>query len=323
VVVAATTLVVLALPLPAAAERVLIPGPVIAPLHTAKTQLAPFDNSPFPYRGEWPGQGKPFLDVVDGEKRGHTSPRGGVYWEHLTYSDRRALLHLPRGFDSRRPALMVVYFHGNQARLERDVRDRQQVPRQLAQSGLNAALVAPQFAVNALDSSAGRFWEKDVFARFVAEAADRLARLHGDARAAKTFAAMPVVLVAYSGGYHPAAFALNVGGANARVRGVILLDAPYGEEDFFSTWLAANRAAFLVSAYAKPARSYNMKLQSLLTDAGVRFQTTLPARIAPGTVAFFDSGDATVHNDFVTRAWVNDPLKVLLSRIAGFSRTGR
>jgi hypothetical protein len=66
-----------------------------------------------------------------------------------------------------------------------------------------------------------------------------------------------------------------------------------------------------------------MKLQSLLNDAGIRFQTTLPARIAPGTVAFHDAGDAPVHNDFVTKAWVADPLKLLLARIAGFARPGR
>jgi len=44
----------------------------------------------------------------------------------LTYSDRRALLSIPRGFDARRPAVIVVFLHGNLATLARDVRDRQQ-----------------------------------------------------------------------------------------------------------------------------------------------------------------------------------------------------
>ena len=110
----------------------------------------------------------PFLDAADGERHGHTSLRGGIYWEDQTYSDRRVLLYIPKGFDPRRPALIVVFFHGNGATLARDVRDRQQVPRQVAESGLNAVLVAPQFAVDALDSSAGRFWEPGVFAQFLA-----------------------------------------------------------------------------------------------------------------------------------------------------------
>ena len=63
--------------------------------------------------------------------------------------------------------------------LERDVHRRQQVPRQVAESGLNAVLVAPQLAVDAADSSAGRFYDAGAFRRFVEEAAVRLARLHG------------------------------------------------------------------------------------------------------------------------------------------------
>ena len=63
--------------------------------------------------------------------------------------------------------MIVVFFHGNGATLTRDVRNRQQVPRQIVESGLNAVLVAPQFAVDAADSSAGRFWEPGVFAQFM------------------------------------------------------------------------------------------------------------------------------------------------------------
>ena len=78
-----------------------------------------------------------------------------------------------------------MFFHGNGATLTRDVRNRQQVPRQIVESGLNAVLVAPQFAVDAADSSAGRFWEPGVFAQFLSEAADQLARLHGDCARAR------------------------------------------------------------------------------------------------------------------------------------------
>src|SRR5580704_4980087 len=52
----------------------------------SKLQLVEFDSSPFPYDGEIPENGKPFLDVVSGDRRGHTSPRGGVYWEDMAYS---------------------------------------------------------------------------------------------------------------------------------------------------------------------------------------------------------------------------------------------
>ena len=77
------------------------------------------------------------------------SPRGGVYWEDATYNDRHVLLAASQNFDSRSPGDLVIFFHGNEATLSRDVVDRQQAPRQLADSGLNGVLIAPQMAVDA------------------------------------------------------------------------------------------------------------------------------------------------------------------------------
>ena len=74
-----------------------------SPLPVTRNALVPFDVSPFPYRGIAPKTGKPFLDVEEGERRGRNAPRGGVLWEDATYSDRRVLLSIPRGFDIRRP----------------------------------------------------------------------------------------------------------------------------------------------------------------------------------------------------------------------------
>ena len=292
-----------------------------APMPAAKLQLVPFETTPFPYSGIVPDKGVPFLDVVNGERRGHTSLRGGVHWEDLTYSDKRVLLSIPRGFDIRRPALIVVFFHGNLATLTRDVRNRQQIPRQVEQSGLNAVLVAPQFAVDALDSSSGRFWEPGVFAKFLDEAVGKLANLHGDAQARIAFERAPVVIAGYSGGYNPAAFALAVGGANQRVHGVMLFDGLFAELDKFADWLAKRPPAFFLTAYGKAAHTEHAELQRMLTDRGVGFGTTLPARLTPGSVTLLAVGDDVRHNDFMTRAWVADPLKAALARIPDFART--
>jgi hypothetical protein len=298
-----------------------VPKRELAPLPASKTALVPFENSPFPYRGDVPEKKQPFLDVIDGERLGHNSARGGTYWEDQTYSDQRVLLHIPRGFDPRRPALMIVYFHGNEATLSRDVRKRQEVPRQVTESGLNAALVAPQFAVNALDSSPGRFWEPGAFAQFVNEAGERLTALYGDDRARGAFHGAPIVVAAYSGGYSPAAFVLYSGHVDDRLRGVLLFDALYGEYDKFANWLTRRPPAFFVSAFGKAARDDNATLQRLLKERGVRFQQSLPSTLARGSVSFISVADDIKHNDFMTESWVNDPLKVVLRRIAGFSRT--
>ena len=286
---------------------------------TPRLDLVAFETSPFPYRGNIPEQGTPFLNVNDGGRLGHASPRGGTYWEDQTYSDRRALLYIPRGFDPRRPAVMIVYFHGNNSTLERDVRDRQGVPRQVADSGLNAVLVAPQFAVDARDSSAGRFWEPGVFGEFLHEAAGHLAELSGNNALQGVFDQMPVIIVAYSGGYMPASAALDVGNVGGRVEGVILLDALYGETGKFADWIARRDSAFFFSAYSKSTRDQNLELQRMLSERGVSFDAGLSERLGQGSVTFLDVGDVE-HNDFVSQAWAQDPLQRLLSRIGGYSR---
>jgi hypothetical protein len=286
----------------------------------ASVELASFKNSAFPYHGLIPnyqetGKSRPFLDVDDNGRFGHSSPRGGIHWEDQTYSDRSVLLAAPHSFDPARPAMIVVFFHGNNATLARDVIARQQIVRQLADSGLNAVLVAPQLAVDAPDSSAGRFWSPGGFAAFLSEAQTKLGDLYPNARGA--FRRMPVIIVAYSGGYLPAAYSLSVGGDGARVRGVVLLDALYGERDKFVSWAEGpGRNAFFLSAYSTSSREGNEAVRAALEAAGVKTVSGLPAELSPGVAAFVDAG-AVDHNDFVTSAWGGAPLRDIFSRIGG------
>ena len=126
-------------------------------------------SSAFPYFGNNPRSDAPFLNITKGERQGHRSYGGRVYWQDETYNDNRVLVHVPENFDARKPGVIVVFFHGNGATLERDVRDRQLVPQQISDSGVNAVLLAPQLAVDAADSSAGKFWQPGGFKRFMDE----------------------------------------------------------------------------------------------------------------------------------------------------------
>jgi len=282
--------------------------------------FAEFKTSAFPYRGAIPAdadtkeRAKPFLDVNADGRLGHTSPRGGLLWEDTTYNDRHVLLAAGQNFDPSQPGVIVVYFHGNQSILARDVVDRQQTVRQLAQSNLNAVMVAPQLAVDAPDSSAGNFWRPGAFAQFLDEAAGKLAEQYpGTSR--WTFQRMPVIVVAYSGGYMAAAYSLVEGGADDRVRGVALLDALYGEVDKFARWIESSRGgAFFVSAYSASTREQNAALRTQLQRAGVAVENRLPDSLGPGVVAFVDSGDVN-HDSFVNVAWTGDPLSAVLSRV--------
>lgn len=285
----------------------------------ARLAFVEFEHAPFPYEGVVPGTNSSFLNVSQGTRRGHRARSGRIFWQDETYRDRRVLLYIPRGFDPSRPAAIVVFFHGHGTILRRDVLNRQRVPTQIAASGSNTVLVAPQFAVNAPDSSAGKFWQPGGFARFLREAELRLAALHGNPQAAQAFAKMPVVLVAYSGGYLATAWSLKVGGAQERVRGVILLDALYGELDTFAEWIAKNRNNFFISAYTSSTQRKNAALMALLNERQIRHETRLRPGSWPQGVTFLAAPSAN-HWNFVTRGWVDEPIRYLLSRLEDYRR---
>ncbi|EJW13432.1 hypothetical protein A33M_3852 [Rhodovulum sp. PH10] len=266
----------------------------------ARTELIAFDNSAFPYDGRNPRSG------TGGRSR----------WQAARYRDDRVLMHIPRGFDPHRPGVIVVFFHGHGATLSRDVRDRQLVPEQISESGVNAVLLAPQLAVDAADSSAGKFWEPGGFSRFLNESAGRLARLYGDPDTEKLFSRMPVVVVGYSGGYVPTAWSLHVGGLGNRIRGVLLLDALYGELDKFASWIGKHRNAFFVSAYTHYTKRRDDELARMLSSRGIRVARELDGPLTPGTVAFLATGEGIRHRDYVTRAWTRNPIEDVLVRMA-------
>jgi hypothetical protein len=287
----------------------------------AQVAYVEFKNSAFPYHGAIPASedgedsGKPFLNVDENGRLGHKSSRGGVHWEDETYNDRHVLVAASPDFNPKAAGVIVVYFHGNNATLARDVVGRQHAPRQVAASRLNAVLVAPQMAVDARDSSAGNFWRDGGFAAFLDEAETKIAKYYPDATRAD-FERMPVVIVAYSGGYLPAAFSLAHGGARDRVKGVVLLDALYGEPDKFARWIEQERGrAFFVSSYSTSSAKENQAMRARLERDGVPTVSGVPSILVPGTVAFVDAGDVP-HEDFVSYAWTSDPLTDVLSRVS-------
>jgi len=280
------------------------------------TTLVSMKSSAFPYFGNNPRTDAPFLNVGSGDRRGHRSYGGRVYWQNETYNDSRVLVHVPETFDINKPGVIVVFFHGNGATLERDVRDRQLVPQQITDSGVNAVLLAPQLAVDAADSSAGKFWQAGGFKRFLDESAGQLARLYGDPKSAQAFANMPVVIVGYSGGFLPTAWSLDVGGATNRVRGVLLLDAVYGELDKFASWIENNRSGFFVSSYTHYTRPHDRELMSMLRNKGISVSESMEGPLRPGSVVFVQTRDGITHRSYVTQAWTEFPIKQVLTKMA-------
>jgi hypothetical protein len=260
------------------------------PMAEAKTEITDFATAPFPYHGSEHG------------------PRdSGIY------SDDHVLLHIPAGFDPRKPAVMVVFFHGHGATLARDVRDRQKLPEQISAAGANAVLVAPQFAYDAADSSSGKFWEEDGFKRFLNEAAQKLSVMYGDPHSTFTFANMPIVLVSYSGGYGPALSVLARGGANARIKGIVMLDSLYAGIDQFADWIADHRSTFFISSYTGGTARHNAELEHALDERSVPYGSTLRTGHLQGMVTFMSVDKR--HRDYVTNAWADFPITDVLTRM--------
>jgi hypothetical protein len=280
------------------------------------TTLVSMRSSAFPYSGDNPASEAPFLNISKGDRRGHRSYSGRVYWQDETYSDSRVLVHIPENFDASKPGVIVVFFHGNGATLERDVRDRQLVPQQISDSGVNAVLLAPQMAVDAADSSAGKFWQPGGFKRFMTESIDNLARLYGDRASAKAFAKMPIVIVGYSGGFLPTAWSLEVGGISDRVRGVVLLDAVYGELDKFASWIENHRTGFFVSSYTHYTAPRDRELMHMLREKGITVSENMDRPLRPGSVVFVQTGEGITHRDYVTQAWTKNPIEQVLLKMA-------
>jgi hypothetical protein len=280
------------------------------------TTLISMKSSAFPYFGENPRSEASFLNVSSGDRKGHRSYSGKVYWQDETYNDSRVLVHVPEHFDAKKPGVIVVFFHGNGATLERDVRDRQLVPQQISDSGVNAVLLAPQLAVDAADSSAGKFWQPNGFKRFMEESTSHLARLYGDPNSAKAFANMPIVIVGYSGGFLPTAWSLEVGGISKRVGGVILLDAVYGELEKFASWIENNRGGFFVSSYTRYTKRRDQELMAMLREKGISYREDMEGPLKPGSVVFVQTRDGVTHRSYVTQAWTEHPVKDVLVKMA-------
>jgi hypothetical protein len=296
------------------------PSPVSRPISPpqAQTKLVAFETAPFPYHGAQPGGG-PFLNSGGQGRRAHRTGRGQVLWEDQTFADNRVLLHIPAGFDPGRPSVLVVFFHGWGATLTRDVLERQRVAEQVSASGANAVLVAPQFAFDARDSSAGKFWQPGAFRRFLDEAAYKLAREYGDPASERRFATAPIILAAYSGGFLPAAFSLQDGGVTDRVRGVVLLDAAYGRLDTFANWIGKDKSGFFLTAYTQYTQGHNSELKSMMAARGIAVHSSLGSELSPGTATFIGTGREASHMSYVTRAWADDPLKIILTKLPEFA----
>lgn len=277
--------------------------------------VARLQQAPFPYDGNFGDTGQPFFDaqLPSTGGRAHVTGDGKVYGEAEHYRDDRVLFHLPSGFDARRRFSIVVFFHGHGSEIVETVGRELDIAGQIERSGRNLILVAPQLALKAADSSPGKLFGRLGFKRLLDEAAGVLASRLGPASLAALRAA-PVIVSAFSGGYRAAAFSADRGGVGARLAGMMLLDALYGDIELIERWLVARRrGAFFVSLFGESTQWYQARLAEALWARGLRYRADLPARLAAGQRIFLrvDTG----HGAIPLEGPPADPLAQMLARL--------
>ena len=162
-------------------------------------------------------------------------------------------VHVPPGFDATNRAGLVVYFHGwngcVQAALgDRDVpcseggpaRPPSHLASQLDEAGVNALLVAVELRADAATGESGqlagagglRALLRELFETHLGAALGA----PGPPCVLPVDAFQRVMLVAHSGGYQAAASALAMGDL-PQVTDMVLLDALYGADEVFASWV--------------------------------------------------------------------------------------
>jgi hypothetical protein len=248
------------------------------------TLIARLENAPFPYRGLVGDTKTPFFDRrdPDTQERLHSIGPELAYPERPHYSDNRVLIHVPPHFKPNKPFEILVFFHGHGSELERTLVGEFDLPGQVNRSHRNLILVAPQLALDAKDSSPGKLYRQDGLRKLLDEANRVLVSQLGG-KLKERLATAPMLLAAYSGGYRALAFSLDRGGVTPRVKGVLLLDALYGELDKYTAWLGKKSGSrLLINLYGTSTWDLSEELNDSLARAGRKPIRELPPRLRSG-----------------------------------------
>jgi hypothetical protein len=264
--------------------------------------LRPFATAPFPHPS----------------RAGGFASAAGTFPAADHYADPTVGLFVPTGFAPGEATDYVVYFHGHRNRVA-NVIPHFRLQEQVAKAGANAVLVVPQGPLDAPDSGGGKLELDDGgFARLLADVAGFL-KAEG---VAKTERVGTVALAAHSGGYKVVASILHRGGLTDHVGDVVLLDASYGNLDWFADFAKGWPDGRLLSFHTRHLDRQNAALAGLLDRAGVGHRAlderdVSAAALAPRGVTFVPTtlahDDVPSGKDYLAAALASSRL----GRVAG------
>lgn len=278
------------------------------------TFVAELGNAPFPVGPDaLDHRGKPFWHGVDAAsgQRVRVLDEKRRYTEAAVYGSARVLFHAAKAFDPSRRFRLVLFLHGHGSEIERTVARELDLPGQLDRAGVNAALIAPQLALDASESAPGKLVEPGRAAALIDEAQLVLSRVVGGDAAA--WGAARIVIVAYSGGYRSAAQIVDHGGLDGRIEGLVLLDAIYGDAGLYASWLARHHhRAFFWALYTKSSAEETELLKTRLIERGIGYRSGDDGGPLAG-IRFVETD--TPHGEIAKKGPPAEPVGALLKRL--------
>ncbi|MBF0584002.1 MAG: hypothetical protein HQL80_07175 [Magnetococcales bacterium] len=260
-------------------EREIIPDVICREKPTCRlTLLAKLPHAPFPYEGMVGDTDQPFFEYdLDTDQRFHIVGTSRKIPEFPHFRDNRVLIHLPPSFQPDKTFAILVFFHGHYTEIRRTLVKEMALLQQANAIGLNLVLIAPQMALNTADSSPGKLYCRLGLARMLEDVSQVLQMKLGP-RIATRFDQAPVILAAYSGGYRALAYSLDRGldpQQSERLRGVVLLDALYGDLDKFDAWLQQPGNQFFVNLHGPSSTPRTEELKKTLRERGQDWSNSL------------------------------------------------
>ena len=177
-------------------------------------------------------------------ERGFTASDGTMYPYHPHYDDNSVIVFVPQGFkETEAGSNVIVHFHGHMND-NLGVLEQYDMLQTVVSNKINALLVVAQGPYRARDSAGGAMEDEGGFKALVEDVLSTMKKekIVGSTRLRNA------IISAHSGGYRPAAFALERGGLSDRISEVFLFDAFYAQQQSFTNWLNRTRGR-LYAAY--------------------------------------------------------------------------
>ncbi len=179
-------------------------------------------------------------------ERGFKSSDGTYYPYHPHYDDNSIVVVVPESFrETADGTNIIVHFHGHMND-NLGVLEKYGMPRAMINQRVNALLVLPQGPYRARDSFGGKMEDEGGLKCLVEDVLSTMQR----EKVIRTTRLNRLLISAHSGGYRPAALALERGGLENRVTDVFLFDAFYGNQEAFREWLNKG-TGLLFAAYTE------------------------------------------------------------------------